>query len=140
MSTTAVSAVSAPNIALIKYWGNRNNELRLPAADSLSMCLSNPTVEVTVERSSHLTVHSFDMEGHEKEMTLKHVTRFQKHIELCKRYLYQLGIPEAIPGSLTVTVRSAIPPSIGLASSAAVFSALAEAISEKSRGGVGSTG
>lgn len=126
--TSAVTAVSAPNIALIKYWGNRNNELRLPAADSLSMCLSNPTVEVTVERSSQLAVHSFDVEGHEKQMDLKHIVRFQQTIEGAKRYLFSIGVPEAIPDTLSITVRSAIPPSIGLASSAAVFSALAEAI------------
>jgi diphosphomevalonate decarboxylase len=92
------------------------------------MCLDNPTVEVTVERSSELVINSFDVEGRKRELTMKNVQRFQKVIDLAQKYLTGLGVPDAIPKSLTITVRSAIPPSIGLASSAAVFSALAEAI------------
>src|SRR5262245_11776756 len=35
------SALAHPNIAFIKYWGNRNDELRLPANASLSMNLES---------------------------------------------------------------------------------------------------
>jgi len=34
--TTAIAQAS-PNIAFIKYWGNRDNTLRLPANGSISM-------------------------------------------------------------------------------------------------------
>ena len=33
------TAIAHPNIALIKYWGNRDNSLRLPANGSISMNL-----------------------------------------------------------------------------------------------------
>lgn len=127
MHPQAFTATSSPNIAFIKYWGNRNNDYRLPSADSLSMCLDNPKVEVTVERSSELRVQSFNANGIPREMTPKHMARFDKHLNLMKHYFFELGMPEAIPASLHLTIRSSIPPSIGLASSAAVFSALAEA-------------
>ena len=35
-----VAALAHPNIAFIKYWGNRDNDLRLPCNGSLSMNLS----------------------------------------------------------------------------------------------------
>ncbi|MEJ2487993.1 MAG: diphosphomevalonate decarboxylase, partial [Anaerolineales bacterium] len=33
------TAIAHPNIAFIKYWGNQNNALRIPANSSLSMNL-----------------------------------------------------------------------------------------------------
>lgn len=121
-------ASSAPNIALIKYWGNRNDELRLPAADSVSMTLNTPHVEVGVDHSEKLAVRSFEFDGREREMTMKHLLRFQKHLDLTKHYLSHLGLGDALPHSLAISIHSGIPPAIGLASSAAVFSCIAEAI------------
>ena len=36
---TTATAQSHPNIAFIKYWGNRDNELRIPSNSSISMNL-----------------------------------------------------------------------------------------------------
>lgn len=121
-------ASSVPNIALIKYWGNRNDEFRLPAADSLSMTLNTPHVEVGVEHNDKLVLRSFEFDGRERQMTMKHLVRFQKHLELTKQYLMQIGLMQVLPESLSYTVHSGIPPSIGLASSSAIFSCVAEAI------------
>ncbi len=123
---TPVTAVAQPNIALIKYWGNRDDALRLPAADSLSMTLDHPSVEITVDHSPALAVRSFGSDGTERALNEKMTARFATHLELTKRYLATLG-SNAIPESVSVTVRSAIPQSIGLASSAAVFGCLAKA-------------
>lgn len=120
----SVTARSTPNIALIKYWGNRDDELRLPAADSLSMTLNGPHVDITVDHASTLHVISRN-----KEMTQKDLTRFTKHIDLMKRYLGEIGRSDVFPESLAISIDSHIPPAIGLASSAAVFSALAIAVS-----------
>ena len=122
------SARSAPNIALIKYWGNRDNTLRIPAADSLSMTLDSPTLTITIDHANVLSVRSFDEKGVEKSLTQKNIARFAGHLELTKAYLGKLGAPDALPSSLSVEIHSEIPPAIGLASSAAVFSALAKAI------------
>ncbi|OGJ58030.1 hypothetical protein A3H22_01140 [Candidatus Peribacteria bacterium RIFCSPLOWO2_12_FULL_55_15] len=115
-----VTALSTPNIAFIKYWGNRNAELRLPATDSLSMTLDSPTVEVTIEPADRFSVQS------QKELSPKEVERFKKHLELTNIYLHSLhySLPTT---NYSLTVRSKIPPAIGLASSAAVFSAVAKA-------------
>lgn len=122
------TARSTPNIALIKYWGNRSNDLRLPAADSLSMTLDRPTVEITVEASDAFTMRSFEADGSEKALTEKHTGRFRQTISLMRLSLKQWGMEKALPRELSITVRSHIPPAVGLASSAAVFSCLARAL------------
>lgn len=123
-------AVSTPNIALIKYWGNRNNTLRLPAGDSLSMALDTPSVEITVEHAPALAVRSYQLDGTEKVLGAGVLQRYETLLGLYRRYFVELGMPKALPQSLAITIRSGIPPSIGIASSAAVFSCLAEATAD----------
>ena len=43
------TAIAHPNIAFIKYWGNRDNDLRLPVNGSISMNLDSLTTQTTVE-------------------------------------------------------------------------------------------
>jgi len=119
-------AISSPNIALIKYWGNRNNELRLPAADSISMVLDTPTVTAEVSPSDQFAVQSFDAEGNERPQKPEAIARLEKHWNLVKKYLTSIGI-NTLPAHVALTIRSGIPQSIGIASSSAVFSCLAEA-------------
>ncbi|PIR50004.1 diphosphomevalonate decarboxylase, partial [Candidatus Peregrinibacteria bacterium CG10_big_fil_rev_8_21_14_0_10_54_7] len=64
----SVTARSTPNSAWIKYWGNRNDALRLPMADSFSMTLDSPTVEITLDHADVLSVRSFNPDGSEKEL------------------------------------------------------------------------
>lgn len=121
------TAISSPNIALIKYWGNRSDPLRLPAADSLSMVLDTPTVEATVEAADVFSVHSFDTDGVEKPQNEQSIARLKRHYELSKTYLESIGRAAGLPANVSLIIRSAIPPAIGIASSAAVFSCLGEA-------------
>lgn len=121
-----IKATSTPNIALIKYWGNRMNEYRLPAADSCSITLNAPTVDIEMEESDAFSVKSFNPDGTEKNMDA-HLGRIQRHFELCSDCIKTLDL--ALPEAVSITVRSNIPAGIGLASSAAVFSGLAKAYS-----------
>ncbi len=122
-----IKARSTPNIALIKYWGNRNNELRLPRADSLSITLDAPTIEVEIESAEDFSVQSFDASGIEKPQSEKSIARLRAHYELTKTYLTSLRVADTLPAYLHLVIRSRIPQAIGIASSAAVFSCLAEA-------------
>jgi diphosphomevalonate decarboxylase len=117
-----ITARSTPNIALIKYWGNRHDEFRLCANDNVAMTLDGPFVDVTVSLADELSVKSEN-----KEMTEKDIARFAKTIDLINVYLSTFHFP--LSTSISIEIDSQIPPSIGLASSAAVFSALAKAIS-----------
>ena len=121
-------AHSTPNIAFIKYWGNRSEELRLPQAASLSMTLDRPTVEIVIQEADAFSVRSFLADGGEKALREKDIERFRKVLSLMRRYLETLHAKDALPEHSAITVRSHIPPAIGLASSAAVFSCLAKAV------------
>jgi len=68
-------------------------------------------------------VHSLN-----KQMTEKDTLRFAETLRLIRGYLGSLGYDRALPASLHIEIDSEIPPSIGLASSSAVFSALPKAI------------
>lgn len=122
-----IQAISSPNIALIKYWGNREDALRLPAADSLSMVLDAPTVRIQIRPAEHFTSISFNADGSEAIQTEKSLARLKKHWELSKTYLERIGKADGLPASVSLLIHSEIPPAIGIASSAAVFSCLAEA-------------
>ncbi|HQN63585.1 MAG TPA: hypothetical protein PLG96_08805 [Flexilinea sp.] len=52
MSDSVATAVAHPNIAFIKYWGNRDDSLRLPANGSISMNLGALETRTTVVFSS----------------------------------------------------------------------------------------
>lgn len=121
-----VTSRSTPNIALIKYWGNRHDAYRLPAADSVSITLDTPCVEVTMKHSPSFMLQSFLSDGTEKVLKEKDIARIEHNLSLTKEFLAERNLPDAIPESLSVVIRSAIPPAIGIASSAAVFSALAK--------------
>lgn len=124
----SATARSQPNIALIKYWGNRNNELRLPVANSVSMMLDHPTVEITVDEAARTSLRSFESDGTEREITERDLVRFERVLTQTRQYLRTMNMDSALPSALTIYVRSHIPPSIGLASSSAVFSCFARAL------------
>jgi diphosphomevalonate decarboxylase len=66
-------------------------------------------------------VQSFNADGTPAPQSEKSIARLQKHYAFARRICP--GLPEAV----SIIIRSEIPPAIGIASSAAVFSCLAEA-------------
>ncbi len=122
-----ITASGTPNIALIKYWGNRHEALRLPAADSLSMTLDSPSVTVSIEPTEVFSVRSTHQDGTVRMMNMKELERLKKHFQSVQEYLQTLGVSEMLPKQCAMHIQSNVPSGIGLASSAAVFAALAEA-------------
>lgn len=123
-----VRARSTPNIALIKYWGNRNDSLRLPMADSLSITLDKPLVEVAAQAADKFSVKSFQPNGEEIKLSEKEISRLERHFNLSKEFLTSTGAKN-LPSAVALEIRSQVPRGVGIASSAAVFSAIAEAYS-----------
>jgi diphosphomevalonate decarboxylase len=64
MISTA-SAAAHPNIAFIKYWGNRDHELRIPANGSLSMNLAPLETRTTVSFDTDLKSDQLTLNGKE---------------------------------------------------------------------------
>ncbi|GAA1489805.1 diphosphomevalonate decarboxylase [Brachybacterium sacelli] len=115
---TTATARAHPNIALVKYWGKRDEELMLPAAGSLSLTLDAYATTTTVSLEPSAAGDRFALNGAEADAgQAERVTRF-------------LDLVRSRAGSTArAVVRShnEAPTGAGLASSASGFAALAVA-------------
>ncbi|MEU4796693.1 diphosphomevalonate decarboxylase [Streptomyces sp. NPDC023327] len=109
-------AVAHPNIALVKYWGKRDERLILPCADSLSLTLDLFPTTTEVRLSPRATKDLVIVDGAvaEGEM-LRRITNF---LDLIRE---RSGKAERA----AVETRNTVPVGAGLASSASGFAALA---------------
>ena len=115
MPTLTATAVSHPNIAFIKYWGNLDDALRIPANGSISMNLGNLTTQTRVTFDSHLPEDIFDLNGmRQSGGALKRVT---SHLNLIR------GI-RGIAMHAHIFSENNFPTGSGIASSASAFAAL----------------
>ena len=62
MISTA-KAAAHPNIAFIKYWGNRDHQLRIPANSSLSMNLAGLETQTTVSFDTDMEADQLTING-----------------------------------------------------------------------------
>jgi diphosphomevalonate decarboxylase len=111
------TAAAHPNIALVKYWGKRDQDLVLPYNSSVSMVLDGPAATTTVEfgkrEADAAQIDGRFLEGE----ALKRVTRI---LDLVRA---RAGITDRA----RVYSKTDFPKSVGLASSSAGFAALAAA-------------
>lgn len=118
--TGRATARAYPNIALVKYWGKRDEELILPVAGSLSMTLDALPTTTTVELADDAT-DTFSLNGTEKtDASFSKVAKFLERVR-------------ELAGSTAharVTSVNEAPTGAGLASSASGFAALALAASK----------
>lgn len=109
------TARAHPNIALIKYWGNHDESLRLPANGSISMTLDTLSVECRVEFRPELGQDNVLINGRAADLTARE--RTSRHLDLIRGRA-------AISSRADVSSTANFPIGAGLASSAAAFSAL----------------
>lgn len=110
-----VTAKAPANIAFIKYWGKRNEKLRLPANSSISMNLSEAFTTTSVEYDKNFKEDSVFIDG--QEVTGKEKERVIEHIGLIRR---KAGIKSFVK----VISENTFPKGTGMASSASGFAAL----------------
>ncbi|HJS28090.1 MAG TPA: diphosphomevalonate decarboxylase [Anaerolineales bacterium] len=110
------TATAHPNIAFIKYWGNRDNALRLPANGSISMNLGGLETRTTVTFEGGLTADGFRLNGAEvKDKRFRRVTDFLDHVRLLAGTSLHARVEST----------SNFPVGAGIASSASGFASLA---------------
>src|SRR3989344_7712795 len=118
--TMKATAVAPSNIAFIKYWGKRDEDLRIPLNSSISMNLSNllttTTVEFNPDFKKDLIIINDQEEGDEGSRVIKHLDRIRK---LAK-----------IKHKAKVISKNNFPTGTGLSSSASGFAALTLAASK----------
>ncbi|MEM6530714.1 MAG: diphosphomevalonate decarboxylase [Chloroflexota bacterium] len=105
------------NIAFVKYWGNTDHNLRLPANPSLSMNLNGLYTETAVSWVDHASAHTLNLNDKPivEGATLDRVASYLD--DLKRRY--------SIDGFASVVSTNNFPIGAGIASSASAFAALA---------------
>jgi diphosphomevalonate decarboxylase len=115
------TALAHPNIAFIKYWGNRSDALRLPANGSISMNLEGLETRTTVHFDASLPADKVKINGKiAGGMALARVRMMLEEVRhLAGIYLFA-----------RVASENNFPTGAGIASSASAFAALALAASQ----------
>lgn len=121
MHPKTATAQAAPNIAFIKYWGNRDHALRLPANGSISMNLDGLFTRTRVTFEAGLERDTLLLDGREAdEAALQRVSRF---LDLVRE-------KAGMKSFARVESENNFPIGSGIASSASAFAALALASSQ----------
>lgn len=115
MSILTATATANANIALIKYWGNRDDLLRLPSNGSISMNLDGLFARTRVAFQSSLSQDLLILNG--KKETGKALTRMVSFLDLVR-------CQANTDLNALVNSENSFPTGAGLASSAAAFAAL----------------
>jgi diphosphomevalonate decarboxylase len=111
------TAVAGTNIALVKYWGKRDEVLNLPATGSLSL---------TLDRLGTRTRVTFDGgDGAHDRVTLDGAAAVEKVAARVTTFLDRVRARAGIAARATVVTDNSVPTASGLASSASGFAALA---------------
>lgn len=108
------TAIANANIALVKYWGKRDDKLILPQNSSISMTCNGMETKTTVEFSSkhkrdHIIINDEELKKDEKDI-LGHLDRIRKLAKINEK--------------AKIISESNFPVAAGLASSASGFASL----------------
>ncbi len=120
MTEYQATALAHPNIALIKYWGNKDHEYRIPENGSISFNLGSLQTKTKVTFNSNF----------EKDQLIINQTPIEG--PGLKRVSHILGLVRELSGKpyfAQVTSENNFPMGAGIASSAAAFAALSLAAS-----------
>ncbi len=120
MSGRTATAIAFANIAFIKYWGNRDEALRLPANGSISMNLDGLYTRTTVSFQPSLPYDELIINGH--EVAGPALERVSSVLDLVRDLAHLRDNAELVS-------ENNFPTGAGLASSASAFAALALAAS-----------
>jgi len=121
MSDHTAIAIAHSNIAFIKYWGNRDDELHIPSTGSLSMNLDSLFARTQVTFDFHLINDSLEIN---KIPTLgKALDRVTQFLKLVRSIAHK-------PIFAAVSSENNFPMDAGIASSAAAFAALSLAATQ----------
>ena len=139
MTKWTAIAISSSNIAFIKYWGNRDSKLRIPANGSISMNLDGLTTRTRV---------SFDPTLSNDRLTLNEQAVSGPPLQRVSVLLERVRAMANIKLFADVQSENNFPAGVGIASSASAFAALSLAaaaaagldLSEKDLSRLGRTG
>lgn len=112
------TARAFPNIALVKYWGKRDEDLILPVAGSLSLTLDSFATTTTITTDPGVDADRFELNG---------IAQSGEALARVRRFLDLVRCRAGADQHALVTSVNEAPTGAGLASSASGFAALATA-------------
>lgn len=123
------TAIAPSNIAFIKYWGKKDEKLRLPENGSISMCLSNMTTTTTVEFDEKYERDLFHLVETRPALPAgKHAASLQQTDDVdasrVSSHLDRVRLIANISYKAKVVSKNSFPSGTGLSSSASGFAAL----------------
>lgn len=110
------TVIAPANLAFIKYWGKRDEKLRLPMNNSISMNLSECFTKTTVEFDKKLKDDIVTID--DKDATEKEKARVSKFLDEVRKLA-------KVKTRARVDSQNSFPKGTGIASSASAFAALA---------------
>lgn len=116
MTDQSATALAHPNIAFIKYWGNRDSALRIPLNGSISMNLDGLETRTRVHFEDGRRIDSFTLNGRPREGS--ELARVASFLDNVRRWAGRSVFAH-------VDSTNNFPAGAGIASSAAAFAALA---------------
>ncbi|MBC8504952.1 MAG: diphosphomevalonate decarboxylase [Anaerolineales bacterium] len=120
MNSKTATAVAHPNIAFIKYWGNHNQELRIPSNGSISMNLGALFTRTSV---------TFDESLQTDQLTLQGESNTGPALQRVSGFLDIVRKTSSLDSFARVESQNNFPMGTGIASSASAFAALSLAAS-----------
>jgi diphosphomevalonate decarboxylase len=124
----SATAIANPNIAFIKYWGDRDERMHIPANSSLSMNLDGLFTRTQV---------IFDHELQSDTLTINERPASTMAIQRASSLLERVRLQAGLSCFASVESRNNFPAGAGIASSASAFAALALAASKAAGLGLG---
>jgi len=109
------TAIAPANIAFIKYWGKKDDVLRIPLNESFSMNIDGATTTTTVEFSDVFTHDGVSFIG--ETIQEKEIWRITKHLDKIRHLANKKLFARVI-------TKNSFPKGTGIASSASGFAAL----------------
>ena len=123
MTIQSFTAIAHPNIAFIKYWGNRDDLLRLPASGSISMNLEGLHTTTTVAWDERRGTGDDSLTLNGNSVTGNPLERVSAFLDIVRQMA-------GFPYRAAVSSENNFPMGTGIASSASAFAALALAASK----------
>lgn len=121
MKKTTYKASS--DIALIKYWGKKDEQLRLPANGSISMILNGLDTITTVQFGQNLASDELMIQGESISPHSRESKRVIKHLDRIRQLAQARGVLSGLVFAKVVS-RNSFPRGTGLSSSGSGMAAL----------------
>uniref|UniRef100_A0A9I3FH61 Diphosphomevalonate decarboxylase n=1 Tax=Anopheles epiroticus TaxID=199890 RepID=A0A9I3FH61_9DIPT len=121
--SVSVTCIAPVNIAIIKYWGKRDDDLILPINDSISVTLSTDHLrtKTTITAGPEIAKNVLRLNGVDESFDNPRIQRCLQEVKSLAKASGKCPKPEMLEWNINVESENNFPTAAGLASSAAGY-------------------